>query len=132
MRRKKEFVYRIKWFEWLIRILSAISILILLIFVVAEGFNPFNLTSNEAVLTVFFPGGVILGLIVGFWKNRLGGYITILSFFGFYLLEILIMGILPHGAYIALFIFPGFLNLFYAIIQDRKRNIMLNSAQKSK
>ncbi|MCP4934152.1 MAG: hypothetical protein GY927_08080 [bacterium] len=44
-------------------------------------------TANEQLLALFFPFGVLAGLLISWIYMRLGGWITIISVAGFYLMS---------------------------------------------
>jgi hypothetical protein len=97
--------------HWLARALSVISILILLLFVVGERFNPAALRSREWILMIFFPIGVIAGMAVAWGREGLGGAITFVSLVAFYLTHFLFTGGFPRGWAFVAFASPGFLFL---------------------
>ncbi len=97
--------------HWLARALSIISILILLLFVVGERFNPAALRPREWILMIFFPIGVIAGMAVAWGREGLGGAITFVSLVAFYLTHFLFTGGFPRGWAFVAFASPGFLFL---------------------
>jgi hypothetical protein len=107
----------VKIIFWFARITSAASVGMLLLFIFGEGFNPTKLSLKEAALFLFFPFGVMLGMLFG-WKSELaGGLISILSLTGFCIIES-IDGGFPGSAFFV-FIFPGFLFLLSFFIQKK-------------
>lgn len=97
------------------RALSLISIGVILLFFLGEGINPSVLTLKEYLLLPFFPLGVLLGMIIA-WKNEaLGGTITTLSLALFYFMHGLVKsGGFPRGWLFFALSFPGFLFLLHA------------------
>jgi hypothetical protein len=74
-----------------------------------EGFDPAKVKPIEWLMLIFGPFGFVLGMIVGWWKEGLGGAITIVSFF----IAMLVGDYSASGArYMAVCAAPGFLFLF--------------------
>ncbi len=94
---------------WTARFTSLLSVVVLLLFFIGESFNPAKLTAKEWTLFFFFPIGVMVGLLVGWKKELIGGLISVLSLVLFCLIES------TNGGFpgLAFFVFasPGFLFL---------------------
>ncbi|MDX1520967.1 MAG: hypothetical protein R3264_05035 [Anaerolineae bacterium] len=73
--------------------------------------NPVQLTLPEAVLLLFFPVGIVLGLILAWSWAGLGGSLAAGSLIAFYWLHFIWYGNVPRGPYFALVAAPGFLFL---------------------
>lgn len=95
--------------RWTARVWSICSIGLLLGFVVGEGINP--KTSAEALGLLFFPLGISVGMVLAWWKEGLGGSVTIGSLAAFYAIHLVTSGSLPRGAAWLVFAAPGFLFL---------------------
>jgi len=97
--------------RWIARILSILSIGMLLLFFFGEAdfSQPFHLSTQEWILVTFFPLGVMVGMILGWWREGLGGLITTIGLLGFYLVDILFTGTPPGGPFFLLFSLPGLL-----------------------
>jgi hypothetical protein len=95
--------------RWVARIGSIASGALLLAFVFGEGVNPATLTIEEWLGLAFFPGGIILGMIVGWRREGWGGAITLLSLLGFYALQYALTSEMPRGPYFFAFALPGLL-----------------------
>ncbi len=106
--------------RWTARILSLLSIAVLLLFMFGEGFNPFHLNSREVLLAVFFPLGVMLGMGLAWRWEAFGGGLTVLSFAAFYGIHWLGSGRFPGGIFFALFASPGLLFLLAGLATGRK------------
>lgn len=78
---------------------------------------------HEYIGLFFFPVGIILGIIIG-WKNELlGGVISTASLACFYLVyELAIMGRIPRGPWFVVFNIPGFLFLAYGLALILRHN----------
>ena len=106
--------------RWTARLLSLLSIGVLLFFVIGEGFNPLHLDPRELLLSVFFPIGVLLGMGLAWRWEALGGALTIVSFAAFYGVHWLGSGRFPSGVFFALFASPGLFFLLAALVGPRK------------
>jgi hypothetical protein len=109
-------------FRWSARILSVASTAMLLMFVFGEPFEPSKIAGRELLAMVFFPLGIIVGFVVAWWKEGLGGGITIASLLIFYLIFVtLLREDLARGVWFLVFALPGFLFLAaYAISRARR------------
>ena len=97
--------------RWSARILSAVSIGIILLFMVSEGFDYTRIKPSEWILFLFFPFGVSIGMILAWWKEAAGGSMTVGSLLMFYVVHFAISGKFPHGWAWLVFTIPGFLFL---------------------
>jgi len=97
--------------RWLARIWSFASVILLCAFLFGEGLPP--LTFQAAC----FPFGVMLGLILAWWFERLGGLITLISVVLFYVLEYFGSGSLPKGFAFIVFAAPGILFLYLGFLR---------------
>jgi len=68
--------------RWTARISSIPIIAVFLLMFFGEGFDPTKVKPNEWIMLLFGPFGFMFGMILGWWKEGLGGAITIMSFFG--------------------------------------------------
>lgn len=95
--------------RWIARIGSLVSAAILMAFIFGGNERLPNL--QEWMGLIFFPGGVLLGMALG-WKNELiGGVVTVLSLLAFYATQMLHAGNLPSGPWFLIFASPGILFL---------------------
>lgn len=93
------------------RIWSIASIGLVLLFIGGEGNNP--ATFKDWLGFLFFPFGICFGMFLAWWKEGVGGGITIGSLLVFYLIRFVTAGSFPKGWAWLAFAFPGFLFLFY-------------------
>jgi hypothetical protein len=95
-------------FRWIARILAVASVFLLLLFVFGEPPGSSNLTLGELVLFIFFPLGLIFGLVLGLFRELAGGFIAVVSVVCFYLLMTVVHHDWP-GWWFLVFAIPGFL-----------------------
>jgi hypothetical protein len=106
--------------HWSARVLSFLSLAVLLLFMVGEGFNPFHLKGRELALAVFFPLGVMLGLGLAWRWQAFGGALTVGCLAAFYLVHRLGAGRWPGGWAFGVLALPGVLFLLAALVGGRK------------
>lgn len=107
---------------WIARGWSAISVALLVAFVVGEGIAPgrgIPARPAEWLGFLFFPLGVAAGMIIAWWREACGGAITIGSLAAFYLVHLSTAGVWPRGAAWILFAAPGFLFLLSSFARRR-------------
>ena len=97
--------------RWLARLMSLLSLAIIALFLLAEPFKPANVRGREWVGFVCFPIGVMVGLIIAWWKEGLGAAISLGSLAAFYLVYAWMMGSNIHGPWFLIFSSPAFLFL---------------------
>ncbi len=86
---------------WVARLWSIASVGLLCSFLFGQGMPPLTLKS------VLFPFGVMLGLVVAWRFQRVGGLVAALSVLLFYALEYLGHGRFPRGPWFFLMAAPG-------------------------
>jgi len=101
------------------RVWSIASIGLILLFVFGEGLT--RVRPSEWLLLLFFPAGISIGMILAWWKEGLGGGITVGSLLLFYTIHFAFFRTLPHGWAFLVFSFPGFLFLLCAIQRQKVR-----------
>lgn len=97
--------------RWIARVGSLISIGFLLAFLFGEGGTLVAITASEWLLLLFFPFGVMIGMVIGWWKEGVGGLISVGCLAIFYGLEAWFSGSFAGGPFFAIFAFPGVLFL---------------------
>jgi hypothetical protein len=98
-----------KLLRWIARIGSLVSAGVLMAFIF--GGNERLPNFQEWMGLIFFPGGVLLGMALG-WKNELlGGVVTVLSLLAFYAMQLIQAGNFPGGPWFLMFASPGILFL---------------------
>ena len=97
--------------RWAARIRGVVNIAFIILFVVGEGFDYKLITHTELILFVFFPVGISIGMILSWWKEGVGGSITVGSLVMFYVIHFATRGMFPTGWWFLVFAIPGFLFL---------------------
>jgi CHASE2 domain-containing sensor protein len=92
---------------------------LVLAFIVGEGFNPSG--PNEWLGVLLFPVGISVGMILAWWKEGLGGSITVGSLLAFYVVHLTTAGAFPKGWAWLAFAAPGFLFLLSSHLSRRPR-----------
>ena len=105
--------------RWTARVWSAASVALLLGFIVGEGFYPSGL--NQWLGLLCFPIGISIGMILAWWKEGLGGSITVGSLLAFYAVHLTTAGTFPKGWAWSAFAAPGFLFLLSSYLSRRPR-----------
>lgn len=100
---------KISLIGWMARGLSILVVGSILLFVIGECFNPLRLNMQEALLFLFFPLGIVIGIAIGWWREGLGGLITLASMALFYAVHFIQSGRLPKGPFFLIFALPGLL-----------------------
>lgn len=103
---------------WIARIWSLASLGFVLLFLFGEGLSGHGARPTLAEWTglALWPGGVVLGLAVAWFRARLGGAIAITSLIAFYLWSLLDHGRFPGGPYFVLVAVSGFLFLLSSFV----------------
>ena len=63
--------------RWAARLLSVLSTVVLLLFLFGEPFPVARITWKEWIGLALFPFGIVIGFAVAWWRELLGGAITI-------------------------------------------------------
>lgn len=102
----------IKWFA---RLSSIVSITLMAMMLVGEEFHPSEISRNEWVGLLFFPFGVVIGMVIAWWKEGIGALVTVGSLTSFYLVYGYLLG-RPVGPWFVVFASPGFLFLLHWLL----------------
>ena len=105
--------------RWLARVGSLLSIGLIALFFIE--FQPNQVRPKEWIGLAFFPIGVVVGMIIAWWKEDVGASITLISLFAFYTVYDFLLGSHIHGWAFIVFASPSFLFLLYSIISRSKR-----------
>jgi hypothetical protein len=95
--------------RWTARLWSLLGIGFLLLMFLGEGGPGIGiLFSTDGVLFLCFPLGVVAGMTLGWWREGLGGAITLAGLVGFYAAHWFLSGRFPGGPWFLLTAAPGF------------------------
>ncbi len=97
--------------RWTARVWTVASIGLILAFIVGEGFSASQIEPREWVGLLFFPVGICAGMILAWWREGLGGSITVGSLLVFYVIHRATAGTFPKGWAWLAFAAPGLLFL---------------------
>jgi len=101
--------------EWIARISSLVSICLLFMFLIGD-FQPSRVRPMEWVGILFFPVGVMVGMILAWWKEGTGAVVTVGSFAAFYLIYGFLLRNHAGGWAFLAFAGPGFLFLLHWLL----------------
>lgn len=102
--------------ELLARVGSIASITLLLLLFQAEGLHPSDVAPREWLGLLFFPVGVIVGMVVAWWRECVGASITIGSLLAFYFVYGFLLQSHLAGWAFVVFASPGFLFLLHWLL----------------
>ncbi len=110
--------------RWTARAWAVASIGLILAFLVGEGLDLSQMKASEWFGFLFFPVGICAGMILAWWREVLGGIVTVGSLLIFYMIHFMTAGTLPRGWAWLVFAAPGFLFLF---CWQRSRSAQINN-----
>lgn len=106
--------------ELLARVGSIASITLLILLFMGEGIHPSEISPREWAGLLFFPIGVMVGMIVAWWKEGLGSAVTLGSLLAFYLVYGYLLRNHIGGWAFLTFASPGFLFLLHWLLLDMR------------
>jgi len=109
-------VWQVTVLHWVARIWALASVGLLCAFLFGEGLPPFTLKA------ILFPFGVMTGLILAWWFERIGGLFSAVCMILFYILEYLGNGTFPKGYAFILISAPSMLFLCSGFLRGRQNN----------
>jgi hypothetical protein len=104
--------------KWAARVLSVLSVGVILLFFVGEGFDPSGVTLRVWVALLLFPVMVVAGMLIAWRREGLGGVVSIAGLAAFYLYSAVLNGGTPRGLAFLILSAPGFLFLLYALARQ--------------
>ena len=104
--------------EFLARVGSVMSITLLVLLFQAEAFHPSEIAPREWFGLVFFPIGVIVGLVISWWKEGLGISITVGNLLAFYFVYGYLLDYHIGGWAFVMFASPAFLFFFHWVLRQ--------------
>jgi hypothetical protein len=96
--------------RWTARVWAIVTIGVVILLSLGEGIHPAG--PAELMGLVLYPGGICVGMILAWWKEGLGGGVTVASLVAFYILYTVTKGSLPPGWAWLILAIPGFLFLW--------------------
>ena len=90
---------------------AAVNLLLIVILLVGELSGQHLPSAREWLGLALWPIGVGIGLVICWFRARVGGWVTLGSLVGFYLWNLAMVGQFPRGPYFILFAAPGALYL---------------------
>jgi len=107
--------------RWIARIWSILSILFVLVFAIGEAARAIGPrpTLQEWVGLALWPIGAAVGLVVAWYREQLGGALTLVCLIAFYVWNLLRSGHLPQGPFFFLIAAPGLLFLLAGFLSHR-------------
>lgn len=117
--------------EYLLRVVargaSIVCLAIILLFFLGEDFALGTLSVEEWIGFAFFPVGVLVGLVLAWREELIGGAITLAAVAGFYLVYgLLLNSTLRMGWAFLPFLLPGILFVTYGYVRAHNRHITVN------
>jgi hypothetical protein len=112
--------------ELLARVSSIASITLLILIFMNDAFNPSDISRNEWAGLAFFPIGVVIGMIIAWWKEGVGSAVTVGSLVGFYLVYGYLLRNHVGGLAFIAFASPGFLFLAHWFLNQVERREAMN------
>lgn len=102
--------------EWIARAASVASITLLIVIFLGEALHPSQISPEEWAGLVFFPIGVMAGMIIAWRNEALGGLVTVVSLAGFYIVWGYLLRNHIGGWFFLAFAAPGFLFLCHWLL----------------
>ncbi len=78
--------------------------------------------AREIVALALFPGVVLLGMAIGWWRPLIGGLVSLGGLGAFYLWMLVASGSFPGGPYFLIFTAPAFLFVAAGLVARRERH----------
>ena len=107
--------------ELLARVGSIASVTLLILLFVGEPFRSDEISSNEWIGLAFFPLGVVIGMVIAWWKEGVGSVVTVASLVGFYLVYGYLLRNHTGGWWFIIFASPGFLFLLHWLMTSTEK-----------
>ena len=107
--------------ELLARVGSVASITLLVLLFLEDAVRPSEISPNEWAGLVFFPIGVVIGMVIAWWKEGVGSVLTVASLIGFYMVYGYLLSNHIGGWWFIVFASPGFLFLVHWFLISAER-----------
>jgi hypothetical protein len=109
--------------ELLARVGSVASITLLILLFMGDAVRPSDISPNEWAGLVFFPIGVVIGMVIAWWKEGVGSVLTVASLIGFYLVYGYLLRNHIGGWWFIVFASPGFLFLLHWSLTSAEKRL---------
>jgi hypothetical protein len=121
LRQDPAWVISVRWFA---RATSVLTIGLLLLSIIGEGSAPGTVAGRQWIGLLFFPFGVVVGMLVAWKREAVGGLLSIGSLTCFYVVYgFILSGRLPGGWAFVAFSSPAFFFLLTWLVErTMKRN----------
>jgi hypothetical protein len=93
--------------RWTARVWTIVTIVVVVLLSIGEGIHPAGPAEMAGLL--LYPVGICLGMVLAWWKEGVGGMVTVASLLAFYVLHTVTAGRLPQGWAWLILAVPGFL-----------------------
>lgn len=108
--------------KWAARILSLVSIGLIVSAFSEKGFETPVTNFQELTLVSCYPFGVVLGMLIAWKAEGIGGMITLLSFVGLYIFTYIFYGFYPSGTEYLKLSSPGAVFILYSLLTYNSRH----------
>jgi hypothetical protein len=78
--------------------------------------------TSKGLLFLYFPYGVVIGMIISWWYEGVGGSVTLLSLIALYIVGYIYNAEFPSGLTYYILSSPGFLFILYSILTFNTRH----------
>ncbi|HLG35427.1 MAG TPA: hypothetical protein VI757_11150 [Bacteroidia bacterium] len=106
----------IPFLKWLARATSVVSIVLMSLFFIGTTDSIASLHLRDIILMLFFPAGVIAGMVRSWFYPLNGSIISFFSLGMFYALNFYFSGAFPAGPYFLIFTIPALLFFIYRYV----------------
>lgn len=107
--------------ELVARVGSVASITLLLLIFLGEGSRTSQISRNEWIGLSFFPLGVVIGMVIAWWKEGVGAVLSVGSLIGFYFVYGYLLENHIGGWWFVIFASPGFLFLVHWFLNSAEQ-----------
>lgn len=107
--------------RWIGRVLSLLSVAVIILFLQGEGRNLMNIKPEELLLFLCFPVGVSAGNLLGWYSEKWGGALGVASLGAFLLVHAISTGALPDPWAFVVLALPSFAFVIAAVLRACRR-----------
>ena len=111
--------------RWFARVWSLLAVGVILLFAIGEGLNFSKFSARDLTMFAFFPVGIVMGMVLAWRWESIGGGITIASLAVFYAVDRVLSSRYPGGFSFLVLAAPGFLFLVCRLwtLSNLKRHV---------